>query len=238
MAAGVAYVALLVQVAVRGPLLAADHAALAAAAAHRSSLGTGVAAGISLATDFPAEVVAVLTLALLFTVRAGGATVPWGTAGPRRRLPAPIVLGGAGLLGLLVVPATKELVDRTRPDAGLAPDSVVTELAADAAFPSGHATTSMVFAGLVWLLFAPHLSRTRRRLLGLGALGYAGLVGASRVYLGVHWLTDVLAGWALGAVVVGVLAAVVQTGSAPEPVPAVPGPDRAAPRRRVRRRRR
>src|SRR5690606_17887560 len=67
-------------------------------------------------------------------------------------------------------------------------------------FPSGHATSSAV----VYLTLGALLTRVqpRRRIkayvLGV-ALALTLLVGLSRVYLGVHWPSDVLAGWALGA---------------------------------------
>src|SRR3546814_13975504 len=67
-------------------------------------------------------------------------------------------------------------------------------------FPSGHAMT----AGVVYLTLAAVLIRveTRRRLkaylLSLAVLVTVA-VGASRVYLGVHWPSDVVAGWAAGA---------------------------------------
>jgi len=67
-------------------------------------------------------------------------------------------------------------------------------------FPSGHSITALVFAGsLVWLCFV--LTRRRPvRVLAcvLGAL-WVILVGFSRVYLGVHFTTDVLGGWLVGA---------------------------------------
>ncbi|MFI1171134.1 phosphatase PAP2 family protein [Streptomyces melanogenes] len=67
-------------------------------------------------------------------------------------------------------------------------------------FPSGHATTAALTAGLlVWGV----TTRSRSASAHLAAvliLGWGAAVGLSRVYLGVHWLTDVLGGWLFAAV--------------------------------------
>jgi membrane-associated phospholipid phosphatase len=66
------------------------------------------------------------------------------------------------------------------------------------AFPSGHALVSLAIYGALALLHAPRLSLPRRAVL-FGAVGLLVLaIGFSRLYLGVHYLTDVLAGYAIG----------------------------------------
>ncbi|MCX5001628.1 phosphatase PAP2 family protein [Streptomyces sp. NBC_00638] len=61
-------------------------------------------------------------------------------------------------------------------------------------FPSGHTTTSAVTGGLLVLAVLSRAPRCERTLVLLSA-GWAVLVGLSRVYLGVHWFSDVLGGW-------------------------------------------
>ncbi len=68
-----------------------------------------------------------------------------------------------------------------------------------AAFPSGHATQAVAFYGMLAVLLSAGRSLRAQALLLTGAALVAIAVGASRIYLGAHWLTDVLAGYALGA---------------------------------------
>jgi undecaprenyl-diphosphatase len=102
-----------------------------------------------------------------------------------------VAVGGGMLLSTLL----KIGFDRPRPD--LVPHEAIVYTTS---FPSGHA----MLAAVVYLTLGALLARVQpRRLLKLYLLGLAILltvaVGASRVYLGVHWPTDVLAGWAIGA---------------------------------------
>src|SRR5439155_17639183 len=71
-------------------------------------------------------------------------------------------------------------------------------------FPSGHATQAMAFWGMLAILLAARSARARMPVTA-AALLIIGLVGFSRLYLGVHWLSDVLAGHALGGMVLAAI---------------------------------
>jgi membrane protein DedA with SNARE-associated domain/membrane-associated phospholipid phosphatase len=65
-------------------------------------------------------------------------------------------------------------------------------------FPSGHATVAVACWGLAALLLGAGRPIRVKLVVGTGAVVLVGLVGLSRIYLGVHWWTDVVAGFALG----------------------------------------
>ena len=92
----------------------------------------------------------------------------------------------------VTVPNMKESLDRPRPEGGLV------EVQGDA-FPSGHATYSVIY---LWLALVVTV-RLRPGKAGGTAIVVIGIaiaaaVGLSRVYLGVHYQSDVTAGWGLG----------------------------------------
>ncbi|MEU5519929.1 phosphatase PAP2 family protein [Streptomyces sp. NPDC047860] len=92
----------------------------------------------------------------------------------------------------------KAALGRARP---VWPDPV--DSAHYAAFPSGHAMTATVVCGLLlWLLHRHGVDRALwRAALAVAVVSVTG-VGLTRVWLGVHWPTDVLGGWLLGALLV------------------------------------
>ena len=97
--------------------------------------------------------------------------------------------------GALVMSFLKLLFARARPDLVEHSARVFTE-----SFPSGHATLSAITYLTLGALLARVQTRRALKAYSLGiAITLTVLVGVSRVYLGVHWPTDVLAGWCLGA---------------------------------------
>jgi undecaprenyl-diphosphatase len=109
---------------------------------------------------------------------------------PRLALYVLVAVAGGAALSF----AFKFLYDRTRPSL-IAPEA----LPGDPSFPSGHAAAAAVVYLTLGLLLARTLPRRALKVyvVALG-VALAVAVGVSRVYLGVHWPTDVLAGWALG----------------------------------------
>ena len=101
----------------------------------------------------------------------------------------------AAATGELLNGALKSLLLRPRPD--IVPHL---RIVYDTSFPSGHALLSTVFYVTLGAMLARTLKTRAQKVYALGVgLLLAMLVGASRVYLGVHWASDVLAGWCVGA---------------------------------------
>ena len=88
---------------------------------------------------------------------------------------------------------TKTLVGRARPTFG-APVATAPGMS----FPSGHALGSVVGCGVLLMVFLPLLPRAARRVAVPVAVLIVAAVGFARVGLGVHYVSDVLGGWALG----------------------------------------
>lgn len=137
------------------------------------------------------DVTALGSMTILIGITLAAAGYLW-LAGKRRSVALVLVSVGGGIAFSSLF---KRGFDRPRPD--LVPHA--TEVYT-ASFPSGHA----MMAAVTYLTLAAMLARvqpTRALRIYLFALAafITVLVGVSRVYLGVHWPTDVLAGWTAGA---------------------------------------
>ena len=134
------------------------------------------------------RVIAAVSAALLWRQRQGR-TAAW--------LLVTMTIGG--VLGT----ALKQVFARSRPEW---PESIT--VISGYSFPSGHALNSMLAAGCAITILSPRLKPVGRQLLWTSSAAFVLLVGFDRVALGVHYLTDVLAGWAMAlAVLFATLAA-------------------------------
>lgn len=96
------------------------------------------------------------------------------------------------ILATVLSEIVKGIVDRPRPFEVLSDVNILLSTGGSS-FPSGHATRASAMAVLIWLGF--------RWKVGVVTAGVALLIAMSRIYLGVHWPSDVLAAAALGAAI-------------------------------------
>jgi len=148
-------------------------------AAHRTPAGIGFFDAVSFLGNWQVTVI-MLIAAVIFL---------WNH---RRRSALAMIVAATG--SQIVVSLGKAGFDRPRPPAVLA---IITPL--DASFPSGHSSISVALYALgFYLLFrATRSPRLRGLWLVLAAL-FPLMIGFSRLYLGVHYLSDVLGGWGVG----------------------------------------
>lgn len=129
--------------------------------------------------------VTVLSLLVLFLAGLFAALRRWREA-------AVLVLASGG--GVAISQGLKVVFGRDRPEENLRLVEAI-----NASFPSGHAMLSAVVYLTLGALVARFAKKRRVKAFAMiGALVVAVTVGMSRVYLGVHWPSDVLAGWCLG----------------------------------------
>jgi membrane-associated phospholipid phosphatase len=177
-----AFVTLLLSILQHGAITQIDPVVTAFVVEHRASRLTTL---MSVVTWLGSSVV-ITPLWLL----VGGSLLYW------RRTWQPLILLGSAFLGAAALyEIIKPSVARFRPAGALQLGGPNT----DWAFPSGHATQSVAFYGMLAAVVITWLNPRRPLLVAVSAALIAISVGASRIYLGVHWLTDVLGGFALGS---------------------------------------
>lgn len=116
----------------------------------------------------------------------GGIATTLALTGRRR---AALDVAASGAIGWVAAQAIKPLVGRPRPYQADGLERLVSE-PAGASWPSGHVAVAGAMAAAV----APDMSRRAK----LGASALAGFVGLSRIYVGVHYVSDVVAGLGVG----------------------------------------
>ncbi len=158
-----------------------DHPVARFVAAHRAPPLTSVMEPVSTAGGPAGMAVIALAVGLLLAIA-------WRSWAPVLVL----AVTCAGVLGLTIV--FKAALGRSRP-----PLAQAVAAAHGFGFPSGHAAAAAaVFGAAAWLCSLRMRSWRSRIAVWAAAAMLASLVGISRVYLGVHWTTDVIGGWIFG----------------------------------------
>jgi undecaprenyl-diphosphatase len=158
---------------------ALDTVVWADAVGHRSTAATAVAAALRVGGGIAA-------LALLAAVLAGALVA-------RGRPVEAALVATAPVVSTLMVTAAKPGYGRPRPPA---PDQLIPETGFS--LPSGHTVDATVVIGVLALVLVRLTRGPLRAALATAAAAAVGASGVARLYLGVHWATDVLAGWLLG----------------------------------------
>ena len=91
----------------------------------------------------------------------------------------------------IIIKISKEVFQRARPLSSIINETNFT-------FPSGHATITVVFLGLITYLFSKKDSKKQMTIVTIFLILF---IGFTRIYLRVHWFTDVITGFILGSVI-------------------------------------
>lgn len=156
---------------------------------------------LELRTPVGVELAEIATVSGTFGVVAAVTVVVAVSLLVRRRIADAVVLLAALALHQVAVSITKGQVERPRPEGALV-DAV------GWSFPSGHAAHAIVWIALAVALWRAVPWLAGRVALIVGSIVFAAIVGLTRVYLGVHYLSDVAAGWALAAAIYAACAAI------------------------------
>jgi len=107
-------------------------------------------------------------------------------------------------ISALVNSSIKLLINRPRPDQNLV---YILDHEISPSYPSGHVVFFTVFFGylIAAMFFATKIPKIIRLIIGLLSFALIILVSVSRIYLGAHWLTDVIAGYLLGIILLSIL---------------------------------
>ena len=170
-----------------GSLTPADHTALDAARDIRVAGLTTLAKVVTVLGSIPAVTAAVVIAGALLVMR--------------RRYAETVVLASGAIAVHFAVQIAKNAVERPRPGNGLVD-------ASGFGFPSGHAAMSITYVAIAVALSRIVTGASARVTMVVAGFVIAAVVGLSRVYLQVHYLSDVTAGWALGLAIFSLLGSI------------------------------
>ncbi len=170
--------------------------------AHRSGAPTGVLEAVSSTPVDGAAAVLAAAAVLLVAVRI-------------RSVRPLLVMGAAVAAAVVLAEVVKMLVGRARP----ATATMLGTPESGPGFPSAHTLVFTALIGAIALVLWRQTRSASARILIVGAAVLAsGAMGVSRLYLGDHWLTDVLASYALAGAVLAAVAALSAPAARPAPV--------------------
>ena len=181
------FVIIAVQVAVGGRLVTWDVQVTETVVAARTAVWSRVLWAFTLLGNTPVMAMMTVAAAGLLFIRGR-----WS----RAVLVVAAVLSATGVSQLL-----KAVLQRIRPPEVLA----LIDVPGSYSLPSGHALVTGVFLGLLVVLALRLGSSAGRVSAGVGAVVVGGVIGFSRIYLGVHWASDVIAGWCVAGIWLTVL---------------------------------
>jgi undecaprenyl-diphosphatase len=115
-------------------------------------------------------------------------------------IPVAATAAGAGLTAWIIQFALKQIIARDRPD-----QTMWLTTADGYSFPSGHAAVSFVFYLFLMVIMRRYLILSKNyraaSLVSVVLPALVAVIGGTRIYLGVHYLTDVLGGWTFGCII-------------------------------------
>jgi undecaprenyl-diphosphatase len=179
---GIPFGLLLQQVTTHGPLTVLDESA--AEWLHKRLIGNAAATNAMRTISFTGKPIFLIVLV--------GVPALWAWRQGARKLATFLVVTSIG--GAIVDSLVKAVVGRPRPKFD---EPIATAIGKS--FPSGHSMSSLICYGAVLLVVMPLIALRWRRVALAATGGWVLLIGVSRLALGVHFLSDVLGGYALGA---------------------------------------
>ncbi len=161
-----------------------DHEVLAWMVNHRSPGLTSLAIAVTNAgSPVATGVIAAIAAAVLW----------WRSGSPRPAILVVLTLAAAGTTSTL----SKMIVGAHRPA-----QSIQLVVETDRSFPSGHVTGTLALLGVLTVVIGHRISRAAHKALIVLAAAVTALVAMTRLYLGVHWVTDIMGGLLLGGAAV------------------------------------